>query len=498
MSEQTRSLLQEAVALHQQGQLQAARARYERVLELVPGQFDAQHLLGVIAKQQGDPELAVRLISQALDANSSHAIARCNLGAALQDLGRTEEALACYELAVQIEPNYALAYSNRGNALRKLGRLDDALASYECALAIRPAYPEAWCNRAMVLQDLGRVDEALASTEQALQGRKGYADAWCARGNALLSLERFEEAVDSYERALAIDASRAGTHCSHGTALKRLGRLDGALQSYERALALDPGYANAHHYRANTLRALGRKEEAIAAYRQALALGADARQVQFALAALGEGEAPASSPAGYVRELFDQYAGHFDEHLVQKLGYRTPELLGDAIRRATALRDADVLDLGCGTGLMGPYLRQVARKLEGVDLSARMLGKARERGMYDVLACAEIGEFLDKGAGPFDLVAAADVLVYFGTLEPLFAQVRRTLRPAGWFCFSVEACEDGDFVLRSSNRYAHSKAYLVRVAESNGFAVRALEDVTLRTENCAPLAGYLLVLRAAG
>jgi predicted TPR repeat methyltransferase len=282
-----------------------------------------------------------------------------------------------------------------------------------------------------------------------------------------------------------------------GTALKRFGRLDAALHSYERAVALKPGYATAHHYRANTLRALGRNEEAIDAYGQALALGADAQQVSFALAALGVGVAPEASPAGYVRELFDQYAGHFDEHLVERLGYRTPSLLDAAIARVADVRTARVLDLGCGTGLMGQYLRPRAGRLVGVDLSGRMLDKARERGIYDELECRGIDEYLAaQAAASFDLVAAADVLVYFGELAPLFGQVRRALAPGGWFCFSVEASTDADFALRPSNRYAHSLAYLRRMADAAGFAVCVEESAPLRTEHGAPVDGFLLVLRA--
>lgn len=489
-------LLQQAVALHQQGKLQEAQALYQHILDLAPRQFDALHLSGVIARQQGRPERAVELISDALTIDPMHATARCNLGAALQDMGRTQDALASYDLAVQLNPRYSLAFSNRGNTLRKLGRLEEALDSYDRALAIRPDYPEAWCNRAIALQDLDRPGEALVSAERALAGRLNNAEAWCARANALQSLGQFEEAVQSYERALAGKAGDAKVWCSHGTALKKLNDLPAALQSYERAIALDADYATAHHYRANTLRALGRNDEAIAAYRQALALGADAQQIGFALAALGAGSVPAGSPTGYVKELFDQYADHFDRHLVDVLEYRTPELLGAVLRKCVAPQPMDVLDLGCGTGLFGSHLRAYARTLAGVDLSEKMLEKARERGLYDKLECSDIAQYLAGRSGEFDLVAAADVLVYFGELDQLFAQVRRALRTGGWFCFSVEAAEEGDYSLSASNRYAHSPYYLQRLADAAGLSIVASEPGPLRTENAEAVSGYLVVLQA--
>ncbi|WP_167759702.1 tetratricopeptide repeat protein [Massilia horti] len=489
-------LLQEAVALHQQGKLQAAQALYERILAVAARQFDALHLSGVIARQQGRPERAVELICDALTIDPMHATARCNLGAALQDMGRTQDALASYDLAVQLNPRYALALSNRGNTLRKLGRLEEALASYDRALACRPDYPEAWCNRAITLHDLDRPGDALVSAERALAGRSNNVDAWCARANALQALGRFEEAVQSYDRALAGKGGDAKMWCSRGTALKKLNDLPGALQSYERAIELDASYATAYHYRANTLRALGRSDEAVAAYRQALELGADAQQIGFALAALGVQEVPAASPTGYVKELFDQYADHFDRHLVDVLKYRTPELLGAVLRKCVAPQSMDVLDLGCGTGLFGGHLREYARTLVGVDLSEKMLEKGRERGLYDKLECGDIVQYMEGRTGEFDLVAAADVLVYFGELDQLFAQVHRALRAGGWFCFSIEAVQEGDYRLTAANRYAHSKRYLQRLADAAGFSIIALETGPLRTENEVAVLGNLVVLQA--
>jgi predicted TPR repeat methyltransferase len=492
------SLLSEAVAFHQKGQLQAAQALYRKVLELSPRQFDALHLLGVVARQLGQAELAVSLISDAIAINAAQATAHCNLGAAFQDLGRTQDALASYERAVQLDANYALAFSNRGNALRNLGRREEALRSYDRALEIRPVYPEASCNRAAVLHDLGREGEALASADQALAGRGNYADALCVRGNALYSLGRFAEAVECYDRALGLNSDSAEANIGRGIALQRLQHFDEALQSYDRAIELRPAHPATHQYRGNTLRSLGRTDDAIAAYRQALSLGGDATQVSFALAALGVGDAPERSPKSYVKALFDQYAGHFDQHLSEVLDYQTPAVLDAALRGVPVNERADTLDLGCGTGLCAPYLRPYSRSLTGVDLSDKMLDKARERGLYDHLECQDIGEFLGQRVDDFDLIVAADVLVYFGDLAPMFSQVHNALRPNGYFCFSAEVSEEADFTLTSSNRFAHSLPYLRRLASSAGFELTGIEQAPLRTENGVQVMGHAAVMRKPG
>jgi len=476
------------------------------VLALAPRQFDALHLLGVIARQRGDAAGAAALIREALEVDPGQARAHCNLGAALQDLGETETALAGYDQALRLDPRYPLAWDNRGNTLRRLGRLDEALHSYEQALALRHDYQEAWCHRAIVLHDLGRDADAVASAERALLLRPADPEALLALGNALQALERFDEAGAVYQRALA-KTPRADIWCAHGSALKKAGALDAALASYEQALALRPDYALAQHYRANTLRALGRRGDAIAAYRAALALGADAAGIGFALAALGEGAMPSSAPQAYVKGLFDGYAGHFDRHLVEVLAYRTPALLDELLRPHVTAADGkgldEALDLGCGTGLCGTFLRPLARRLTGVDLSARMLDKARATGHYDALACADIVDFLKgQAAARCGLVLAADVFVYLGDLAPVFGEAARALEPGGRFAFSVEALEDvagtpggADYAITPSNRFAHALGYVERLAAAHGFVPVAVRQAALRREDGRDVAGHLVLLR---
>jgi predicted TPR repeat methyltransferase len=502
------ALLRQAVQLHQHGRFADAQALYRRVLAANPRQFDALHLLGVIERQQGRPARAAELIRGALQVDPAQARAHVNLGAALQDLGDAPGALAAYDTALRLDPRYALAWDNRGNTLRRLGRPDGALDSYERALALGGSNPAAWHHRALALADLGRHEDAVASAERALALRPAFPDALLALGNALQALGRLPEAVCAYERALALDgngsaeAGGAELWCARGAALKKAGRIEEALTSYDRALALRPGYAQAELFRANALRVLGRRDEAVAAYERALALGGDAEEIGFALAALGAGAAPEAAPAGYVKGLFDQYAGHFDRHLVDVLGYRTPALLEALLRPHVAAPLDAALDLGCGTGLCGAFLRPLARRVAGVDLSQRMLDKARATGLYDDLACADIVDYLDRADGAWDLVVAADVLVYFGDLRTVIDRVRRALRPGGLFAFSCEALETagvaaGGFAITASNRYAHARAYVDACAGAAGFDRVDGTHGKLRREHGTDVAGHLVLLRAA-
>lgn len=493
-SHTTSQLLQQAVGLHQRGDLAQAEALYAEVLRREPDNFDALHLMGVLARQGGAPEAAVELIGRAIALDAGKAIAHCNLGAALQDAGRQQEALASYERALALQPAYPMALANRGNALRKLGRLEEALASYDAALALQPAYPEALGNRGIALHLLGRRAEALDSFGRSLTLNPNLAESYCGAAVTLQSLGRHEEASEAYRNAIEAKPSYADAWTSYGTLMQRSGDYEGALDCHEHALSLRPGSAPAHLHRANALRALDRPSEAAAAYRDALACGADAASVAYQLAALGEEAAPAMPPPQYVAALFDQYADDFDHHLQHVLQYRAPQLLLAALDEAGMLAgDIDALDLGCGTGLCGPLLRPYARALAGVDLSPQMLEQARRREVYDELACADIVEYLQARAAPCNLLVAADVLVYFGDLQPVFRAARRVLAEGGAFAFTVEAQEAGDYVLRPTGRYAHSRAYLEALAQAHGFQARSIAGQVLRKDDAQDISGLVAV-----
>jgi predicted TPR repeat methyltransferase len=201
---------------------------------------------------------------------------------------------------------------------------------------------------------------------------------------------------------------------------------------------------------------------------------------------------------------------------VGKLGYRTPWLIAGMLpREGVAAVDATgvtvaaggakrwraALDLGCGTGLMGPLLAPRCAALDGVDLSSLMLGKAQALGCYRHLVHGDVAEHLHGTPQRHDLVVAADVFVYIGDLDTVFAGVARVLDTGGLFAFSVEEAAAGvdRFELRASSRYAHSERYLRQLAAAHGFAVRALERTTLRHEQRQPIGGMLVLLvRAAG
>lgn len=492
-------MLQQAVALHQQGQYLAAEDLYQQVLQIQPDHFDALHLLGVAARQRGDADTAIMRIRQAIVVNPRQAIAYCNLGAALQDLGKPQDALESYDRALQLQPDYAMAWNNRGNTLRCLGQSAAALHSYDQALRVQPDYAEALLNRGIALQGMDEHEQALDDFELALHIRVQDAAIHFARAVSLQYLHDYDEAITGYDLVLTLQTNHADAWFNRGICQHKLNQPAAALQSFEAAIEIRAGFSKAYQHKGNVLRLLGRTEEAVLAYQFAATHcrhKEERAEIDFALAALGATEPPPMSPISYVTDLFNQYAGHFDQHLINKLDYHVPQFIADAIDRHRSRQPGASLDLGCGTGLCGPYLRPYSTKLTGVDLSEKMLDRAGSTGMYDELHCQEIGTYLQQLEHRFELIVAADVFVYIGDLTVIFTEVSRVLQSGGLFAFSVESCDQKakDYTLSSSQRYAHSCDYLQRLAMEHGFIIAEARQETARKDKGADVLIHILIL----
>jgi predicted TPR repeat methyltransferase len=291
---------------------------------------------------------------------------------------------------------------------------------------------------------------------------------------------------------------------------RRFGYAQAAFEAADHAAAADlaaqvlelaPGYAPAHALLGRARLALGERDLAVVALNAALlAEPEDALGVGIDLARLGALPPDAAIAPAYVRALFDDYAPRFDRHLTRHLDYRGPGLIAAAVRRACALRGRPfrfcrILDLGCGTGLVGRAFAGAFDCLEGVDLSPKVLAKARKTHLYDALHEAELVGFL-AAAEPAsaDLVVAADVFVYLAALDEAFQAARRALLRDGLFGFSVQAHAGDGFVLGEDARYSHGERYLRELAADAGFAVASLEPASTRQDRGEDVPGFVAVL----
>lgn len=375
------------------------------------------------------------------------------------------------------------------------GRLAEAEVVYRKVLAGEPENPDALHMLGVIAYQTGRADLAVEMIGGALVKRPRSASCHSNLGLALNALGRAEEAVDSFRRSLELDPRVADTHSNLGNALRALHRPGEAAEQCRRAIELAPDFSGAHCNLGLALMEMGESANALAAFRRVLEIEPADVQCHYLVKALA-GEDCDSVPPEFVRELFDIHAAQFDSHLRDRLAYRMPEALREAIVEETGDGGGrTVYDLGCGTGLCGPLLRPLAARLVGSDLSPRMIEKARERGFYDETRVEDLLDTLVSAAGDADLVVAADVFVYLGNLEPVFAAAVKALRPGGHFAFSTEDDEGDGFTLLSSARFAHSETYVRGLAGRHGFTVLRARAETIRTERDQPVDGRLYVLR---
>ncbi len=382
---------------------------------------------------------------------------------------------------------------NQGFAQHQAGQLEAAERLYRASLRA-DEIPDARHLLGLLLHQQGRTRDAADAIGKAVRLAPQAANFHLSYGAILASLGHMVPAAAAFRRVLASRPSDQLAHRNLATAELGLGRAEISAASAVRACLLDPRDVVAWTARAHAAKRLGRRDEAAAACRAALAHDPGLDEARFLLASL-EGD-PERSPPAYVRNVFDKYASHFDRDLVERLGYRTPEMLAELAKRhlSPAPRSLAVLDLGCGTGLAGAALAPLASRLVGIDLSPAMLAEARKRGLYADLVEGDLESMaFDR---PFDLAVAADVLIYLGALGPTFAAIDRALAPSGSIIFSVEELTDGEaFRLSDDLRYAHAEGYIDRLAAEIGWTKVVAERATLRRQGDQPVPGVLFLFR---
>lgn len=274
MSDDTTALttLQQALALHQGGQLAQALTLYDRVLKMQPENFDALHLSGLVALQSKNPSRAVELINHALAVNPGHAEAHANKGNALRKLGQFESAVASYDSAIRLRPGHAETHLNRGIALKELGKYALAIGNYDQALSLNPDFMAAYANRGVALAALDQHESAIASFDHAIRLEPRIAYAHLHRGNSLHALGRYQEAAENYRKAIALDPVNAEAHHNLGISLIQLRQHEVAIASIDQAISLQPGFAEAYVNRALAFHEIRQHQAAMANYNQAIAL----------------------------------------------------------------------------------------------------------------------------------------------------------------------------------------------------------------------------------
>jgi len=337
----------------------------------------------------------------------------------------------------------------------------------------------------------GRADEAAALLGKLVEQGRGGLHARIGYGQALVACRRPDEALALARETALLYPGTVEAALGLGEVLYAAEQLPAAIAELQRALSLDPDCGQARFLMGCAWLEAGEAGRALQAFS---ALDPAAPGVSDRIAAAEAMAARPRSDAGYVRHLFDQFAVDYDARMLSHLAYRAPAILRELADLVMPARNGlVVLDLGCGTGLTGAAFADRAGRLDGIDLSPAMIEKARARAIYAQLKLADIED--DLGEAVYDLVLAADTLVYLGDLAPVMRRAAAALKAGGFFLFTVEAGEGEGFALGPKRRWRHSQSYLRALAGGHGFEVVGLLACVPRREAREAVNGYAVALR---
>jgi tetratricopeptide (TPR) repeat protein len=267
--------LESAIESIQRGELGKAEKILLRITAREPNNFDANHMLGVVATLLNKFEQAEKFFKTSLSINAKYPPLYKNYGFFLTRAKRFDKAIEQFNIAVRLFPNFALAYSDRGNALEKLNKLDEAMADYNRAIALAPEMFGFYNNRGIVFFRKKQFSEALSDFKRAIELNPNFAEAYSGHGDVLTSLKRYEDALAAYEKALSLKPDLENAWLGRGNVFAGLKCYEDALAAYEKALSLEPDLENAWVGRGNVFVSLNRYEDALAAYKKALSLNSE-------------------------------------------------------------------------------------------------------------------------------------------------------------------------------------------------------------------------------
>lgn len=415
----------------------------------------------------GDLPSAEALYREILSVCPRDADARHSLGFLLQQTDRLDEALEHLTVAISLNDKRAEWHFNLGIVLSRKSEFAAAIEAFCSAIAIDPGQYFYWTNLGASFesnQDFGRAEQCyLAATNI----DPHCPDAFYLLAALCLKQQRFADARNFNYRGIVAAPDQSKSKIVLGQAYHELGRIADAIALFETWLQDEPDNPVAMHL----------------------------------LTACRGQSAPDQCSRQYIERTFDEFADSF-EHTLGRLQYGVPQRFGDYLLQLDLPEASlDVLDLGCGTGLVGQHIKPFVRSLTGVDLSDAMLARAAEKRIYDRLVKCDIAEFLRNAENGYDLISCADTFIYIGCLDQVMKLIYRNLKVGGRLIFSIEKLDrmsECGFKLNISGRYSHHPDYLIRLLVEVGFRIEEMTDIDIRNEAGAPVAGQLVcALRTA-
>ena len=502
--------LTQALGLISQGKYAKARALCRKCLHKAPDHFHAHLIYGVALLKSFEVDKAISALQTALSKTNTPALlaqAHGNLSACYLQNHQSEHAAESAQAAIRLDNSKVDYHLNLIAAQEQQQAWPAMQQACLHLLQLWPDETSASLSLAIACRQLQQYTMALKAISQstAQQGTPLTVEltSWFTRPNQGLPAQAaalkssipaewlFEWALNSllasisagsepYSREeygmqlaflhFAIDRPETpqpqlASQCADYFA--EANQADLAMQWYELAHQLNPADSYSHHM-ANALK----------------------------------GESSSHAPSTYVEALYNQSANAFEQRLVKQLGYQAPSILVDELVQQGHSEFSHILDLGCGTGLLGDALKGKIKTdwLVGQDLSSAMLKQAEDKGEYQHLIKGDLLAPWPSHTSPWPLICATDVFIYMGDLAPLFAQAKAQLAPNGYFAFTTEqmphsANSQAVFRLATSGRYQHATQAVLDLAQQHGFETLVQKTFLLRNEGQKPLLGDLFIFK---
>lgn len=462
---------------------------------------DQYYQEGIKALQTGVFSMAQEMFTKALKENTDRFEFWNLLGLTHQFQKQWKECDHAWREALRCDPASLDTKLNLGIANIALGNEKDAEGFWLSIIETNPKHIQALINlglfyrerkRNLVAHDMWMRAFELMPQNEKLQ--EWIADVKGVIGMVHLSNKDFATAEELLKEAVLLDPKYdvLWGYLSEWHFQKK--EFKEAFATCSKGLTLNPENATLHHTMGNILRMTNQEGEALVAYKKALELGSRHPATYRSIAELEGSDIDEDEEV--IQQLFDQYADDFDQDLQEKLGYATPTKAFALYQQLCPDQQAaSILDLGAGTGLsIQPFLAQQALSV-GVDISQKMLDKAKTKNIYSELHCQSFKEYLAQENREFDLVLCLDAFVYIRNLGDIFTDIFRCTSPNGIFIFSTEKNDAQTPLLQPSGRYSHPQRFLENLLQEKGWNVVSVLDTSLRKDGDHWIKGNIWVAR---
>ena len=408
----------------------------------------------------------------------------------LVDIGEYEEAKSNIKKAIELQPDYAEAYNNIGRVYVKIKKINRAISNFRKAIELKPDYCEAYNNLGVVLGENKQYDKAENILRQVLQINPEFEEAYVNLGVMLTNAMKYEEAKKVLVQALKINPKNANTYFNLGIIYSSKNLPKTAIRYFKQALKFGSNNANIYYNLSINYTKVGLLSKAVENLKTCLKIQPKHQSASHIYNSL-TGRKTKTAPRDYITGLFDYYAENFENALINDLDYKIPKEIKNLLLKNSLNSLGSVLDLGCGTGLVGLEINKNCNYIEGIDLSTNMINKARQKNVYDKLVETEIIDYLTNNSLKFDYFIAADVFIYIGDLYKVFKLIKHRNKKSWNLVFSIELTGGNYYKLEKSGRYSHSKEYISSLCAEFGFYVKKFRKLPIRKENDKYISGAL-------